>query len=173
MPKSEAVEGIKRDVLLNVASIPAGRITTFGSIGDRLEVMARHVAFLLANLDEGETAGILWYPVVGIKGALGQANHARFARQREFLSIKGLEVDADGLLRGFQDVFVEPGGPRGTRPVNAAGPGGEKIRVGFIDQRAARFGTCLCALDPLRQRDVKSSPRSSPTNRGFCNHGFC
>ena len=49
---------IKRDVLTIVASIPAGSVLTLRDIGLHLDVVPRHVAYILAQLKPEEREGL-------------------------------------------------------------------------------------------------------------------
>ncbi len=54
MAKSPFFARIKADVLMTVASIPEGGVVTFRDIGAHLDVMPRHVAYILKMLDAEE-----------------------------------------------------------------------------------------------------------------------
>jgi hypothetical protein len=54
MAKSPFFARIKADVLTIVASIPEGSVVTFRDIGAHLDVMPRHVAYILKMLDAEE-----------------------------------------------------------------------------------------------------------------------
>ena len=56
MAKSPFFARIKADVLTIVASIPEGQVVTFRDIGAHLDVMPRHVAYILKMLDAEERA---------------------------------------------------------------------------------------------------------------------
>lgn len=56
MAKSPFFARIKADVLTIVASIPDGGVVTFRDIGAHLDVMPRHVAYILKMLDAEERA---------------------------------------------------------------------------------------------------------------------
>ena len=49
-PKSKAFARIRAEVIRLVGLIPSGKFTTYGSIAVHMNVMARHVAFVLSNL---------------------------------------------------------------------------------------------------------------------------
>jgi alkylated DNA nucleotide flippase Atl1 len=72
MAKSKAFIGIKRDVCLIVSTIPAGRVTTFASIGTYMSVVPRHIAYILSTLTEEEQLTHPWHRVVGQAGKLGR-----------------------------------------------------------------------------------------------------
>ena len=50
-PKSKAFARIRAEVIRLVGLIPAGKFTTYGSIGVHMNVMARHVAFVMSSLE--------------------------------------------------------------------------------------------------------------------------
>jgi methylated-DNA-protein-cysteine methyltransferase-like protein len=56
MAKSPFFARIKADVLTIVASIPEGEVLTFRDIGAHLDVMPRHIAYILKMLDTEERA---------------------------------------------------------------------------------------------------------------------
>lgn len=56
MARSPFFARIKADVLTIVASIPEDGMVTFRDIGAHLDVMPRHVAYILKTLDAGERA---------------------------------------------------------------------------------------------------------------------
>ncbi len=56
MAKSPFFARIKADVLTIVASIPEGEVLTFRDIGAHLDVMPRHIAYILKMLDAEERA---------------------------------------------------------------------------------------------------------------------
>ena len=47
-----------------VGLIPAGKFTTYGSIAIHMNVMARHVAFVMSSLTAEESATLPWHRVV-------------------------------------------------------------------------------------------------------------
>jgi methylated-DNA-protein-cysteine methyltransferase related protein len=71
MPKSAAFIRIKAQVLEVVASIAKGQLCTFQSIGEHLDVMPRHVAYILAQLDNSSKMVHPWFRVVSGNGSLG------------------------------------------------------------------------------------------------------
>lgn len=109
MPQSKAFEGIKRDVLLIVATIPEGRITTFKSIGAYMDVLPRHIAYILATLSEKEQQTVPWYRVVGEKGKLGKTKFDAEGRsQQELLEAEGLSI-SNGQIVEYHASFIEAG----------------------------------------------------------------
>jgi methylated-DNA-protein-cysteine methyltransferase-like protein len=121
MAKSPFYARIKRDVLTIVASVPEGRLVTFAAIGAHLDVMPRHVAYLLATLAEHERDAVPWHRAVASDGSLTtgarRADHAgRLAR--EGIAIRdGVAVDLEGRLTAIGD--LGSGVPAQTRPPDA------------------------------------------------------
>lgn len=135
------------EVLTIVRAVPPGRVTTFAAIGRYLDVVPRHVAYVLARRDDEEREIAPWYRVVGNDGILGKPksrNHGE--SQEELLQAEGVNITPDRCVERFADIFfpvtfettgVVPG-PRGS------GPNGE-------------LGTPLLAGQPTSNR--------RPTNR--------
>jgi methylated-DNA-protein-cysteine methyltransferase-like protein len=90
MAKSPFFARIKADVLTIVASIPEGGVVTFRDIGAHLDVMPRHVAYILKMLDAEERAA---FPADRVVAKAGKA------------------LDVASLPHGV---------PRQTRPANAS-----------------------------------------------------
>ena len=55
--KSKAFARIRAEVIRLVGLIPPGKFTTYGSIAVHMNVMARHVAFVMSSLTEQEEIG--------------------------------------------------------------------------------------------------------------------
>ncbi|MCZ8182860.1 MAG: MGMT family protein [Beijerinckiaceae bacterium] len=116
---------IKTDVLAIVAAIPPDRVTTFAQIGRHLDVMPRHVAYILARLDPVEFDIYPWFRVIGQVGDIGipKANH-RGESQRQLLASEGHMFDAAGCLIGWAgaEIAIEAltcGVPQQKRPADA------------------------------------------------------
>jgi methylated-DNA-protein-cysteine methyltransferase-like protein len=122
VPKSSAFVRIKADVLKIVAAIPYGRLTTYRSIGQHLDVMPRHVAYILSQLDAADKLAYPWHRVVGDGGRLGVIKrHADGRPQEKLLTEEGHRIEGDEIASRFLEVFVEAaeldsGVPRQTRP---------------------------------------------------------
>lgn len=104
MPKSSNFIRIKADVLRLVAEIPHGRVTTYGTIGKELNVMARHVAYILAMLTDEEADGVAWHRVVGQDGLLNATKHRPLSTQRVLLEVEGIGVSDKGQVEEFDRV---------------------------------------------------------------------
>lgn len=128
MAKSAAFARIKSQVLAMVASIPEGRVSTYRSLGEHIDVMPRHVAYILTTLEEAEKAVLPWYRVVAEAGVLSAPSSGRAQTQRERLRQEGVEFASDRKLAQFAKVFIaaadlDSGIPQQSRP--AAGTAGE------------------------------------------------
>lgn len=111
-PKSQAFARIRAEVLRLVALIPAGRFTTYGSLATHMNVVARHVAFVLRSLTEEEAAAFPWHRVVGADARQSQAMPPAVARkQRARLKAEGIAVNRRGFIR-YPDAHYHYSGPR-------------------------------------------------------------
>ena len=107
MPKSAAYIRIKADVLRIVKAIPVGRVATFADIGCHLDVMPRHVAYILAMLSDEEKARYPWHRVVADKGRLGKPKSNSFGiSQADLLRSEGLAVSKSGGVEDFDSVMI-------------------------------------------------------------------
>ena len=112
--KSLAFSRIRAEVMAATASIPPGRVTTYSALANHLEVVPRHVAFVLASLSSAEAADLPWHRVVAQKGALRSSSAAGLRRQRERLTQEGIKVVKDQIPAFTQHFFDWP--PRPDRP---------------------------------------------------------
>ena len=55
---------IREHLLQLTASLPEGRVCSFQSIGEHLDVMPRHVAYILSTLEDAEKLVYPWHRVV-------------------------------------------------------------------------------------------------------------
>jgi methylated-DNA-protein-cysteine methyltransferase related protein len=111
-PKSIAFARIRAEVIRLVALIPEGKITTYGSIAVHMNVVARHVAFVLGRLTEEESAALPWHRVVGAEARISPNMPAAIAkRQRGRLKAEGMKVDTRGYIQN-SDAHFHTVGPR-------------------------------------------------------------
>jgi methylated-DNA-protein-cysteine methyltransferase-like protein len=114
MSRSIAFEKIRSDVLGATASVPLGRVTTYALIGDHLEVMARHVSYILATLTDEEQERIPWHRVTGVGGKISTTNASRHRVQVQRLKAEGHAIRA-GAVAGFEEKSwswsARPAGP--------------------------------------------------------------
>lgn len=125
---------IKADVLAIVAAVPQGRVVTFADVGAHLDVMPRHVAYILVQLSEMEKATLPWHRAVAAEGTLGvPKSGAGGESQRALLAAEGAAFDPDGRITDFvarlAEVAALPHGvPKQTRPADAPAPPSRKAR---------------------------------------------
>jgi methylated-DNA-protein-cysteine methyltransferase related protein len=125
---------IKADVLRIVASVPAGRVVSFADLGAHLDVMPRHIAYILAQLPEIEKATLPWHRAVAADGRLGVPKaDADGTPQRALLAAEGAAFDPDGRITDFVARRVElaalaHGVPRQARPADAPAAPSRKAR---------------------------------------------
>mgnify|MGYP002777082728 CR=1 FL=1 len=58
MAGSPFFDRIRRDVLAIARSVPAGKAVTYADIGQHLDVMPRHVAYILKTLPDPASEGV-------------------------------------------------------------------------------------------------------------------
>jgi methylated-DNA-protein-cysteine methyltransferase-like protein len=128
MPKSAAYARIRKDVLAIVAAIPRGRLLTHAAIGAHLDVMPRHVAYLLAMLEPQERANLPWHRVVGKDGALGRRGGVDGRSQAELLAAEGVVIETGRVAstslaaRATAVDELDCGVPAQVRPPEATPP---------------------------------------------------
>lgn len=110
---SLAFARIKAEVLALAGQLRRGRVTTHAELGRRLDVPARHVAYILATLDDDDADAVPWHRVVSDGGRI-TARGPRGIAQRERLAAEGVALDRAGVIdlpRRMQ-AFPRPPGPR-------------------------------------------------------------
>jgi methylated-DNA-protein-cysteine methyltransferase related protein len=116
---------IKSDVLKIVSSIPKGKVCTFSSIGDYLDVVPRHVAYILLTLEPLEKIQYPWHRVVGNDGNLGKPKSSETGEsQPKLLMDDGILVTGNSIAVSFRKTFVEcsllkSGVMKQSRPIDA------------------------------------------------------
>jgi methylated-DNA-protein-cysteine methyltransferase related protein len=116
---------IKGDVLRIVSSIPRGKVCTFSSIGEHLDVVPRHIAYILSTLEPLEKVQYPWHRVVGNDGNLGKPKSADTGEsQAVLLGLDGILVVENSIAVSFVEHFVEcarlkSGVKKQTRPIDA------------------------------------------------------
>jgi methylated-DNA-protein-cysteine methyltransferase related protein len=138
MANSAAYARIKADVLAIVSKIPSGRLATHGALGNHLAVFPRHIAYVLATLDDIERDTVPWWRVVADGGAIGR--HQRRDDQMQRLKREGCAVAPAGIVQDFRDRVVLD---------LAAPPSGITERPVTTDAK------------PSRSRGMKGRPASS------------
>ncbi len=125
MPGSPFFARIKAQVLQLTAAVLPGRVCTHQSMGEHLDVMPRHVAYILSQLADHEKMVYPWHRVVSADGSLGAAKlNPDGTPQAELLRQEGLLVSGNRLASSMALVFVPaaqlPSGlPPQTRPADA------------------------------------------------------
>jgi methylated-DNA-protein-cysteine methyltransferase related protein len=105
MAKSKAFARIKKEILAITEAIPSGKISTYKAIGDSLQVMPRHVAYILATLDEEESEKIPWHRVTADNGKITAPKLA----EEQMLRLNSENISCEnGTISNFADFFVSP-----------------------------------------------------------------
>jgi methylated-DNA-protein-cysteine methyltransferase related protein len=116
---------IRAHVLQLTGSLPEGRICTFQSMGKHLDVMPRHVAYILSQLEDNEKFVYPWHRVVSGDASLGTPKkNPDGTSQAELLRAEGLLVSNNKVVSDFENVFIaaeqlNSGLDRQKRPDNA------------------------------------------------------
>jgi methylated-DNA-protein-cysteine methyltransferase related protein len=115
-PKSKAFARIRAEVIRLVALIPEGKFTTYGSLATHMNVVARHVAFVMSALTEEESASLPWHRVVSSDARISQAMPRKMARQqRTRLETEGMKVNGKGFIQDADAHYHFPGPRRSIR----------------------------------------------------------
>ncbi len=114
--KPKAFANIRAEVLRLVALIPSRKFTTYGSIAIHMNVMARHVAFVLARLTPEESASLPWQRVVSADARLSPNMDSTLSlKQRRLLKAEGLRIDKAGYIQDADTHFHNLGVRRNIR----------------------------------------------------------
>lgn len=114
--KSKAFARIRAEVIRLVGLIPQGKFTTYGSIATHMNVVARHVAFVMSSLTEEEAAALPWHRVVSSDGRISQAMPRKIAKlQRGRLEGEGMKVNGKGVIQDADAHYHFPGRRRSIR----------------------------------------------------------
>jgi methylated-DNA-protein-cysteine methyltransferase related protein len=97
---------IKIQVLTMTSHIPVGRVSTYRSLGEHIDVMPRHVAYILTMLSMEEKDQIPWYRVVSDSGAISAPKTAKAIEQIENLATEGIQIDRAKKIADFDRVFI-------------------------------------------------------------------
>jgi methylated-DNA-protein-cysteine methyltransferase-like protein len=116
MPKSKAGARIRAEVIRLISLVPGGKFTTYGSIAVHMNVAALHVASVLSNLTEEESAALPWHRITASDGRISTAMPAATARkQRSRLRAEGMKVNKEGFIQNPDDHYHFPGPRRDIR----------------------------------------------------------
>ncbi len=105
MAKSAAFARIKKEVLAIVEAIPSGKVSTYKAIGESLDVMPRHVAYILTTLSEVESEQYPWHRVVSDGGKITAPK--LFDEQILRLNSENI-LCKNGKISDFENHFVSP-----------------------------------------------------------------
>lgn len=136
MPASPFFARIREHVLQLTAAVPEGKVCTYQSMGEFLDVMPRHVAYILSQLGEAEKFVYPWHRVVGGDGSLGSPKkNPDGTTQAELLRQEGILVSGNKIESTFERVFVAAealgsGLPRQQRPAEAPVPKTQHVPQG-------------------------------------------
>jgi methylated-DNA-protein-cysteine methyltransferase related protein len=128
MATSQFFARIREHVLQLTAAVPEGKVCTFQSMGEYLDVMPRHVAYILSQLEDNEKFVYPWHRVVGGDTSLGTPKtNPDGNSQAELLRDEGILVSNNRVASNFEKVFISaeqlPSGlARQKRPADAPAP---------------------------------------------------
>ncbi len=94
-PPSPHYARIRADVLAIAMHVPRGALVSYAAVGAHLDVMPRHVAYILATLDGPERDRLPWHRLVSHDGRVAKP------AQRAALEAEGFAFDAQGRVEGF------------------------------------------------------------------------
>jgi DNA transformation protein and related proteins len=92
MAGSPAFQRIERDVLRLCSTIAAGKVCTYADLGAAIDVPARHVAYIVARLDDAQRAATPVHRLVGADGTVSKAQGAAERLAREGVALKNGKV---------------------------------------------------------------------------------
>ncbi len=135
MPASPFFARVRAHVLQLTAAVPEGKVCTFQSVGEHLDVMPRHVAYILSQLEDNEKFVYPWHRVVSSDGSLGSSkSNPDGTSQADLLRAEGILVSGRRIATSFDLVYVPadqlPSGlPKQSRPPDAPVPRGRSNRT--------------------------------------------
>src|SRR5262245_41163908 len=102
--KGTSFARLRADVLSVLHDVPAGRVTTYGTLAAYLRVSPRQVARVMSSLSEDEAEGVAWYRVVGAGGAIRTPGQ----RQSDRLLREGVAVNERNVVENFAGLLFTP-----------------------------------------------------------------
>jgi methylated-DNA-protein-cysteine methyltransferase related protein len=126
---------IQKDVFQIMKSVPKGALVTFKDIGAHLDVVPRHVAYILAMPDPALQSEIPWHRAIPHDGVLKTRRRSELGpTQRELLEKEGVLASESGALFDFEKRIREIASlshkvPKQTRPANASAAAVRKKRL--------------------------------------------
>ena len=113
---SLAFARIRAEVVRLVGLIPRGKFTTYGSLAVHMNVVPRHVAFVMSRLTAEESARLPWHRVVGADARISPKMDALLAaEQRQRLEAEGMHLDEGGFITRDDEHFYAVGVRRDIR----------------------------------------------------------
>jgi methylated-DNA-protein-cysteine methyltransferase-like protein len=114
--KSPAFARIRAEVIRLVGLIPERKFTTYGSIAVHMNVMARHVAFVMSRLTEEESKALPWHRVVSADARISPKMEAELHdQQKSRLESEGMVIDPKGYIQDSDAHFHVVGIRRNIR----------------------------------------------------------
>jgi methylated-DNA-protein-cysteine methyltransferase-like protein len=114
--KSPAFARIRAEVIRLVGLIPEGKFTTYGSIAIHMNVMARHVAFVMSRLTEEESIALPWHRVVSADARISPKMDVELHdQQKARLESEGMVIDPKGYIQNSDEHFHVVGIRRNIR----------------------------------------------------------
>lgn len=134
MARSPFFARLKRDVLLIVAATPRGKLVTYADVGKHIDAPARHVAYILSQLDHAEAAAHPWHRAIAESAVLkGERCDVLGRSQRALLEAEGHLISGDGRILDVAQKLVgvdalDHGVAKQTRPPDAPVPAPRRKR---------------------------------------------
>lgn len=114
--KAQTLTRIREEVLRLVSLIPEGKFTTYGSIAIHMNLMARHVAFVMSRLTPEEAERVPWHRVVAANARISPNMPPRLAaKQKRLLKAEGLRINSAGHIQDDEAHFHVVGARRDIR----------------------------------------------------------
>jgi methylated-DNA-protein-cysteine methyltransferase related protein len=125
---------IQKDVFEIMKSVPKGALVTFKDIGAHLDVVPRHVAYILAMPDPALRSEIPWHRAIPHDGVLKTPKAQLGLTQTELLKREGVLASESGALFDFEKRIREIARlahnvPKQTRHANAPAAAIRKKRL--------------------------------------------
>jgi methylated-DNA-protein-cysteine methyltransferase-like protein len=109
-PNTDAFARLKIRVLAVLATIPEGRVTTYGTISRHLRASPRQVARVLATLTPDESARLPWFRVVAAGGVVSTVKLRKLGRRQvNRLLAEGVAVTPRNRVEDFRLILWSPG----------------------------------------------------------------
>ena len=100
--KSPFFARIQQDVFKIMEAVPHGKLVTFKDVGAHLDVMPRHIAYILANIDALNCQIIPWHRAVAEDGILRTPKNDPLGQnQLTALQGEGIATAPDGRILDF------------------------------------------------------------------------